>query len=502
MHSKYSKNASRGTRLVTLGVMLCCGPYAAANDLEDQCNAMALSAPLGLKAQGKTERRLDNPNKVVVRAEEVADNFLNDSARVGKAQYINPYFSEAVIAKRDSSKPRTIRTGGSYVTSAKEFTSDGIKACIINAVIFPADGVDPVVQATAYRVPNINLQLVVPLKWDTNRKLIHFGGGGFNGEVKLPINVQFANFFSGDVQPLSQGYAMVQSDSGHRSETLFPESDLSFVRIPVSGKNASDEMVVKNFSGEHIKRVRDVSRAIIYRLTNKVPKRTYFVGFSTGGREALKAISQWGDDYDGAIAGAPAWDVLSGASTGPGCIGVNYLNPILAVSAASFLPSKILYVDYRKKQLCDLVNATSQPAMALESFAKRGGKLIAFQGTDDTVVPAKKTQLYWESLRESNSGLDNFARYYEIEKFNHGFGQVPHWNLIESLDTWVEKGTTPENQKLSYKLTDKVSSQTGISVIDTGNALPVPENAQEISPINWIPHTSEQTRQTSAEVRE
>jgi hypothetical protein len=40
-------------------------------------------------------------------------------------------------------------------------------------------------------------------------------------------------------------------------------------------------------------------------------QKTYFAGGSTGGREALIAVTHWPQDFDGAIALYPAWNAAS-----------------------------------------------------------------------------------------------------------------------------------------------------------------------------------------------
>src|SRR5690606_40292216 len=48
----------------------------------------------------------------------------------------------------------------------------------------------------------------------------------------------------------------------------------------------------------------------------EAPAKSYWVGCSTGGREGLKAIQQFPEDYDAVVAGAPAnnWSPLMSLS--------------------------------------------------------------------------------------------------------------------------------------------------------------------------------------------
>ena len=60
----------------------------------------------------------------------------------------------------------------------------------------------------------------------------------------------------------------------------------------------NDEALL-NFGYMHIKKTRDAVFAIAKARYGKDPKRLYFSGGSTGGREGLTAATRWPNDYDG-----------------------------------------------------------------------------------------------------------------------------------------------------------------------------------------------------------
>jgi len=57
-----------------------------------------------------------------------------------------------------------------------------------------------------------------------------------------------------------------------------------------------------------IKATTDDSKAVIKALTGNMPRYSYFVGCSDGGREALKEAQRFPDDFDGIIVGSPVND--------------------------------------------------------------------------------------------------------------------------------------------------------------------------------------------------
>jgi feruloyl esterase len=73
---------------------------------------------------------------------------------------------------------------------------------------------------------------------------------------------------------------------------------------------ANDEML-RNFASDAIKKTRDVAVALIEARYTTRPSRTYFAGGSTGGREALFAVTRWPADFNGAIVLYPAWNAAA-----------------------------------------------------------------------------------------------------------------------------------------------------------------------------------------------
>ena len=186
-------------------------------------------------------------------------------------------------------------TTGATVTAATAMPASGTGAqatgeyCLVSGAINP---VDPA-------APQIKFQIAMPTVW--NNKIMMFGGGGYDGTIPAPTgNVPAGP--TAQPTPLGRGYATFASDSGHQANALGSE-DGSF--------GVNDE-AVQNFSGDALKKTRDAAVYLIdARYAVKAPKRAYFAGGSSGGREALAVVQRWPQDWDGSIVLYPAWAAAS-----------------------------------------------------------------------------------------------------------------------------------------------------------------------------------------------
>ncbi|QRY34071.1 tannase/feruloyl esterase family alpha/beta hydrolase [Variovorax sp. PDNC026] len=137
----------------------------------------------------------------------------------------------------------------------------------------------------------INFAVNLPEKW--NQKTIHFGGGGFDGVLIDGTEViRFGP--AGKPAPLALGYATYGDDSGHQSSSI------------TDGRFAANDEQLANYGGNSLKKTRDVAQALVFARYAVKPKHAYFLGTSTGGRDALSYIQRWPEDYDGVIANEPA----------------------------------------------------------------------------------------------------------------------------------------------------------------------------------------------------
>jgi hypothetical protein len=129
--------------------------------------------------------------------------------------------------------------------------------------------------------------------------------------------------------------------------------------LAASGTDAGHEGMTGDFALGHPEKVKDfgwravhdtavISKALVQAFYGKTPSKSYFMGCSDGGREALMEAQRFPEDYDGILAGAPAnnWTALvsSGAQD----------ERVLHASAASEIPvSKLPAIGAAVRAACD-----------------------------------------------------------------------------------------------------------------------------------------------------
>jgi len=100
---------------------------------------------------------------------------------------------------------------------------------------------------------------------------------------------------------LTAGYATLATDNGHVTDPNAP-----------NGTNEQgwalghpQKMVDFAWRPVHVSSV--AAKNIVARFYGKKPSLSYFVGCSSGGRQAFMEATRFPGDFDGIVAGAPAW---------------------------------------------------------------------------------------------------------------------------------------------------------------------------------------------------
>lgn len=182
-------------------------------------------------------------------------------------------------------------TTGGVVTSTQMIAAHGAGAgaigeyCLVSGDIMP---VDPT-------APNIKFQVALPASW--NSKAVMLGGGGFCGIIP-DVAGNPLNTTPDAMTPLGRGYAVFASDSGHQSE-------------PLDGSFAVNQEAYANWVSDALKKTRDAAMAVVKANYGSAPTRAYFLGSSTGGRQALAVAGRWPAEWDGCVALYPARNVTT-----------------------------------------------------------------------------------------------------------------------------------------------------------------------------------------------
>ena len=135
---------------------------------------------------------------------------------------------------------------------------------------------------------------------------MHYGGGGFDGSLVSAdgLRTPVVGIKSEDT-PLERGYATFGSDSGHHHHYLYPIPD---VYNEVKSRFALNDEQRHNYAKDGLKKTHDAAVAVIRQYYGTAPKRMFFLGGSTGGREAYFVTQLWPNDYDGVLGAYAGWN--------------------------------------------------------------------------------------------------------------------------------------------------------------------------------------------------
>jgi len=133
----------------------------------------------------------------------------------------------------------------------------------------------------------IRFALALPDNW--TGRLLFQGGGGLNGTVNPPLGTTAA----GDTPALARGFAVVSTDTGHQG-------------VVFDGSFFADQEATLNFLYVANGKVTQIAKRLIEAYYRKPPEHSYFVGCSTGGREAMIMSQRYPGYFDGLVSGAPA----------------------------------------------------------------------------------------------------------------------------------------------------------------------------------------------------
>ncbi|HUR46533.1 MAG TPA: tannase/feruloyl esterase family alpha/beta hydrolase, partial [Candidatus Saccharimonadales bacterium] len=137
----------------------------------------------------------------------------------------------------------------------------------------------------------IRFELLLPENW--NERFTMGGGGGFVGTVQNAAR-----------DSINRGFATVGTDTGHQSSA------------GVTAEWALDNLEAKvNFGHLAVHRTAEVAKGIIRAYYSADPKYSYFVGCSRGGGQAMMEAQRYPQDFDGIVAGAPAFNWTGIAAT-------------------------------------------------------------------------------------------------------------------------------------------------------------------------------------------
>ncbi len=144
--------------------------------------------------------------------------------------------------------------------------------------------------ATPVQRSRIGFEVWLPTSAAWNGKFMQAGNGGTAGAVPL-----FAL-----LDGVQRGYASAATDGGHEWHD----------GLDYGWAKDQPERVI-DFGWRAVQRTTAAARRIVAAHFARKPAKSYFVGCSDGGRDAMMAAQRFPKDWDGIVSGAPALDWLS-----------------------------------------------------------------------------------------------------------------------------------------------------------------------------------------------
>ena len=190
-------------------------------------------------------------------------------------------------------KPSALAVGGDTKPAAacgSLIALTGYEFSVSTAAIVVASADAPeYCRITGLIAPEIRFDLALPSVW--NGRLYMFGNGGYAGEA-LDTPGRVANLR----RALAKGFAAVQTNTGHDAAS---EPLGSFAASP-------QKFVDYAYRAVHVTAV--TAKRVLQTYYGTPPRRSYFDGCSTGGRQGLIEAQRFPEDFDGIVAGAPVLD--------------------------------------------------------------------------------------------------------------------------------------------------------------------------------------------------
>ena len=167
-------------------------------------------------------------------------------------------------------KSATVVTAGPFAPPGSQAPMTLPAFCRVEATARPTSDSD------------IKFEVWIPPVEAWNGKFEGVGNGGYQGSIS----------YAAMAIALRRGYATASTDTGHTGD------DMKF------GQGHPEKLVDYGHRAVHV--MTESAKLIIRDAMGRFAERSYFVGCSAGGQQALSEAQRYPEDYDGIVAGDPA----------------------------------------------------------------------------------------------------------------------------------------------------------------------------------------------------
>ncbi len=257
------------------------------------------------------------------------------------------------------------------------------------------------------------IEVEVWLPGDWNQKFQAVGNGGWAGTVS----------YGAMADAVKSGYAAASTDTGHSTNggsfaLGHPEKLIDF------SWRSEHEMTVKG-------------KAVVEAYYGSAPRRSYWNGCSTGGRQALKEAQMFPGDFDGIIAGAP------GNRT---AMALWIAHALLKDAASHIPPSKFPVIHKRAIEACDAVDGLKDGIIEDPTRCKFDPGVLLCRGADGpdclTAAQVEAARKVYVAARSPRTGAELFgllAPGSELGWSVMGGGPEPYSPIVDQMKYVVYK---------------------------------------------------------------
>ncbi|KAI0423609.1 feruloyl esterase B, partial [Xylaria sp. FL1042] len=292
------------------------------------------------------------------------------------------------------------------------------------------------VNVKSLNTTSYNLGIFLPDRKKWNGRLMTTENGGFGGGINYPDMGEYTHY----------GFASVSTDTGHLSDIgdsswalNNAESITDWSYRALHGSVALAKQIVPAYYRNH------------ETLTPSI-EVSYYTGCATGGRQALRSLQLYPEDFDGVLVGDAAWQTTYLQSWSTWMPLQNYPPEApyhISQSLFSSLTAKIT-------ALCDPQDGTTDSIIQnppkcridfaallcsspsanqtacdfdISRFKENGGKIIMYHGYADPLIPAGSSVEYvthtLSAMKINESQLSSFLRLFLVPGMNHCVSNAP-----------------------------------------------------------------------------
>jgi hypothetical protein len=291
MREYYSNRFAAATLLIITASLLCNSSKASERAPTDALSIDLAMWGDSLQRAGASPSELTRFQAMIRSQSQAELAEWEDYLRTAPPDFFERYL---ISARRDQGEPvpKILYANAAPVMPCETLRHVSVPDATIDSAALSVNDGSCRITATVIHPPAhnpIKIFIALPMHaW--NGRFRGTGGGGYAG------GYAGGNVGSLDI-PVTKGYAVGATDTGNEKGT----ADFA---LDAHGKQAWQRLRDNAYVGIHDMTV--VGKALTQALYGRAPRYSYFVGGSTGGRQALTEAQRYPKDYDGILALYPA----------------------------------------------------------------------------------------------------------------------------------------------------------------------------------------------------